>query len=57
MYKVAFISGNSEGVQQSLNRTISEINIIKGEIIQIVQSQSTGQSGVVLVSITILYRK
>jgi len=56
MYKVAFLSGNSEGVFQALNSTISDINLKKGEIIQIVQSQSTGQSGVVLVSITILYR-
>ena len=57
MYKVAFLSGNSQTIYSALQQTISEINIIKGEIVQIVQSQSTGQSGLTIVTITIIYRR
>lgn len=57
MYKVAFLSGSSPAISSAIQNTIMEINEKGGEIKQIVQSQSTGQSGMTIVTITIIYWK
>jgi hypothetical protein len=55
MYKYSFLSGNSENISSSLSSAINQINALRGTIVQIIQSQSTGQSGMTMVSITIIY--
>ncbi len=55
MYKVAYVSGNNVDISTSLRQTIDSINQAKGQIVQIVQSQSSHQSGHTIVTITIIY--
>jgi len=57
MYKVAFLSGNNQTIYSALQQTIEEINNNNGEIVQIVQSQSSGGSGWTVVTITIIYKR
>lgn len=55
MYKVAYVSGNNVDIASSLRQTIEGINQANGQIVQIVQSQSSHQSGHTIVTITIIY--
>ncbi|MDR6461906.1 hypothetical protein J2783_000389 [Chryseobacterium sediminis] len=55
MYKVAYITGDSNSVSSTLQSTINHINLMKGVIQNIVQSQSTSPQGWTIVSITIVY--
>jgi hypothetical protein len=55
MYKVAYVSGNTFDISSTLRQTIEGINQVNGEIVQIVQSQSSHQSGHTIITITIIY--
>lgn len=55
MYKIAYVTGNNMDIASSLRQTIEGINLINGKIVQIVQSQSSHQSGFTIVTVTIIY--
>ncbi len=55
MYKLAYVSGNSFDLSSILKRTIEDINVVGGKIVQIVQSQSSNPGGFTIVTITIIY--
>jgi len=55
MYKVAYVSGNNIDISSALKRTVEDINLSRGTIVNIVQSQSTSQSGFTIITITIIY--
>ena len=55
MYKVAYVSGSNQDIAYLLRQTINDINLIRGRITQIVQSQSTQPSGQTIVTVTIIY--
>lgn len=56
MYKVAYVSGNSQDIGRTLRQTIDDINVSNGQIVEVVQSQSTHTTGFVIVTITIIYK-
>lgn len=56
MYKVAYITGNNSQISYSLKSAIDEINLKRGVIKEIVQSQSTSPQGYTIVTITIIYQ-
>ena len=55
-YKVAYISGDSRTIGTTLKNTIEDINMKRGDIVEIVQSQSTSPNGMTIVTITIIYK-
>jgi hypothetical protein len=55
MYKTAVISGGSSNISTALKMTIDSINTSQGKITHIVQSQSTTDVGIIIVTITIVY--
>jgi hypothetical protein len=54
-YKLAYVSGPSHEISSILQRTINDINAVGGQIIHIVQSQSTANAGFTIVTVTIIY--
>lgn len=56
MYKVAYVSGNSQDIGRVLRQSINDINRANGEIVEVVQSQSTHSTGFVIVTVTIIYK-
>jgi len=56
MYKVAYVTGSNNHIASILRQTIDDINSKNGEIVEVVQSQSSPDSSIVIVTITIIYR-
>lgn len=56
IYKVSYVTGNNVDIGRILNQEIEFINNKGGKIVNVVQSQSTGNSGIVIVTITIIYQ-
>lgn len=55
MYKFAYVTGQSHDVGSALKQTIDDINKSRGQIVEIVQSQSSHPGGYTMVTITIIY--
>ena len=56
MYKSTVISGNNLDISTHLRSSLAAIDGARGEIVQVVQSQSAGPLGAVIVTITIIYK-
>ena len=55
MYKIAYVSGDYNGISSILKKTIEDINVSGGQIEHIVQSQSSANY-LTIVTVTIIYK-
>ena len=56
MYKVASVSANVSDVGYMIKQTIDSINNAGGTITHIVQSSASTTTGIIIVSVTIIYQ-